>query len=61
MSAVIKLEEIHKIYHTGEVDVHAVRGVTLEIERGAFVAVMGASGSGKSTIMNMLGCLDRPT
>jgi len=61
MSAVIKLEEIHKIYHTGEVDVHAVRGVTLEIQRGEFVAVMGSSGSGKSTIMNMLGCLDRPS
>jgi putative ABC transport system ATP-binding protein len=61
MSPVIKLEEIHKIYHTGEVDVHAVRGVTLDIQRGEFVAVMGASGSGKSTIMNMLGCLDRPS
>jgi putative ABC transport system ATP-binding protein len=61
MSAVIKLEGIHKIYHTGEVDVHAVRDVSLEIERGEFVAVMGASGSGKSTLMNMLGCLDRPT
>jgi putative ABC transport system ATP-binding protein len=61
MSAVIKLEEIHKIYHTGEVDVHAVRGVTMDINRGEFVAVMGASGSGKSTLMNIIGCLDRPT
>jgi putative ABC transport system ATP-binding protein len=61
MKAVIRLEEIHKIYHTGEVDVHAVRGVTLQIEPGEFVAVMGASGSGKSTLMNMIGCLDRPT
>src|SRR6185436_19031619 len=58
---VIKLEEVHKVYHTGEVDVHAVRGVSMDIHRGEFVAVMGASGSGKSTLMNILGCLDRAT
>jgi len=59
--AVIKLAEIHKVYHTGEVDVHAVQGVTLEISPGEFVAIMGSSGSGKSTLMNLIGCLDRPT
>jgi len=58
---VIKLDEIHKTYHTGEVDVHAVRGVSLEISGGEFVAIMGSSGSGKSTLMNMIGALDRPT
>jgi putative ABC transport system ATP-binding protein len=61
MNAVIQLEEIHKTYHTGEVDVRAVRGVTLTVQPGEFVALMGASGSGKSTLMNMIGCLDRPT
>jgi putative ABC transport system ATP-binding protein len=58
---VIKLDEIRKTYHTGEVDVHAVRGISLEIFPGEFVAIMGSSGSGKSTLMNMIGALDRPT
>jgi putative ABC transport system ATP-binding protein len=61
VSAVIKLDNIHKTYHTGDVDVRAVCGVTLEVNAGEFVAVMGASGSGKSTLMNIIGCLDRPT
>ena len=61
MNAVIQLEDIHKTYQTGEVEVKAVRGVSLGLVPGEFVAIMGASGSGKSTLMNILGCLDRPT
>ena len=60
-SPVIQLRDLAKTYQTGEVEVKAVRGVTLDICRGDFVAIMGASGSGKSTVMNTLGCLDQPT
>ncbi len=61
MQPVVQLEDIHRVYDTGEVKVHAVRGISLDIHKGDFIAIMGASGSGKSTLMNTLGCLDQPT
>jgi ABC-type lipoprotein export system ATPase subunit len=57
----IRLEDIHKTYHLGEVDVPVLNGITLAVARGEMVALMGASGSGKTTLMNILGCLDRPS
>src|SRR5688500_15389715 len=61
MHPVIQLENLEKTYQSGDVQVRAVRGVSLTIEAGDFVAIMGSSGSGKSTMMNTIGCLDRPT
>src|SRR5947207_3771851 len=60
-NAAVRLDDVRKTYQTGEVEVRAVRGVSIEIGRGEFVALMGSSGSGKSTLMNIIGCLDRPT
>lgn len=61
VAAIIELENVTKVYDTGAVRVHALRGVSFSLAVGEFVAIMGASGSGKTTLMNILGCLDRPT
>lgn len=61
MNELISVKDVHKIYKMGNVDIHALNGISLNVQVGEFVSVMGPSGSGKSTLMNILGCLDKPT
>ena len=58
---VIKMKNVSRTYHMGEEEVHALRGISFEVQQGEFLSIMGPSGSGKSTCMNMIGCLDRPS
>lgn len=59
--AIVSLEQVHKIYPLGKTEVHAVKGVSFDIEKGDFISIAGPSGSGKSTILNMIGCIDTPS
>jgi putative ABC transport system ATP-binding protein len=61
MKTMIEIKQITKVYHVGEIDVHALQGIDLSVNAGEFLSIMGASGSGKSTLMNLIGCLDEPT
>ena len=59
--AIVALDRVHKIYPLGKTEVHAVKGVSFDIEEGDFISIAGPSGSGKSTILNLIGCIDTPT